>query len=368
MKRIEELPFFYKARIRPGNGNFPETFPFDLYFDQELRMFRQKATETLLNLLQQVYRQGSLADGSISSESGTVYLKSVIDYIVKNSGADFSDSILEIGFGSGILLRDLKGKGYLNLTGIEPGGHKLVDGLEGIHLIKDFFPSKEIAKKFDLLFSFAILEHITDPVEFLRLQSEFLNPNGKIIFSVPNCTPYLNAGDPSIFIHEHFSYFTKLAILTIAQKANLTVSDLSVIEGAYIATLSKGANHSADLSREEPGETGFYREFEKHLNRIAGIIEPYSSNNICIYCPIRAMNLLYILKLKEVRFVDDSTEIQGKYLPYFTSGIESFEEMCTNPPELIIVFSRTFGDKIKLKCTQSDALGQTRIITLKDID
>jgi 2-polyprenyl-3-methyl-5-hydroxy-6-metoxy-1,4-benzoquinol methylase len=40
--------------------------------------------------------------------------------------------------------------------------------------------------KFDVIMHFFVLEHISDPLNFLKLQIELLKPGGKIIFEIPN--------------------------------------------------------------------------------------------------------------------------------------------------------------------------------------
>lgn len=79
-----ELPFYYKAHNSKGNGGFPEIFPFNIYFDLELGIIRQKNTEELEYCLRKIYIQGSLVEGSISSESGNIYIEKMYNYIKTN--------------------------------------------------------------------------------------------------------------------------------------------------------------------------------------------------------------------------------------------------------------------------------------------
>ncbi len=79
------------------------------------------------------------------------------------------------------------------------------------------------------------------------------------------------------------------------------------------------------------------------------------------------MDMLFMEKLKGVRFVDDKPSLKGKFLPGFVNAIESFEEIENNPPAGIIIFSRTFGDTIKSRCTNSSHLKNTKIYTLDSI-
>ena len=108
---IKSLPFFYKSHLNNDNGGLPHVMPFYLFYDQELKLLRQRATSSILEILNKVYIEGSLVDGSVSSESGLHYVSPVINYIVKNGELKKESKILEIGFGEGIFLNELK-KGF----------------------------------------------------------------------------------------------------------------------------------------------------------------------------------------------------------------------------------------------------------------
>ena len=180
--QIKNLPFYFKSHDQSDNGGYPHTLPFNLVFDEELRMFRQLSSPDLNRVLEEVYNKGSLIDGSLSDESGIHYVSKIINYIINNFPLNASTKILEIGCGSGILLKELKKNGITNLTGIEPGKHKLMDGLEDIKLLNDFYPSAQFQEKVNLIIHVAVLEHLESAYDFLKAQRDQLEENGKIIF------------------------------------------------------------------------------------------------------------------------------------------------------------------------------------------
>ena len=51
MKKIQKLPsvlpFYFEATVDSNNGGFPKTFPFDLFYDKELSMYRQNNSDAL---------------------------------------------------------------------------------------------------------------------------------------------------------------------------------------------------------------------------------------------------------------------------------------------------------------------------------
>ena len=107
---------------------------------------------------------------------------------------------------------------------------------------------------------------------------------------------------------------------------------------------------------------------EFNLKKIEKFVHEFSSPyDVALYVPGRALNFMYLLDFSTPRLVDDSTEVQGKFLPFFDNAIESFHSLLLNPPKAILIFSRTFGEKIKIKCQSSPELKDCVIYCLQDI-
>lgn len=366
---IKSLPFFYKSHLNNDNGGLPHVMPFYLFYDQELKLLRQRATSSILEILNKVYIEGSLVDGSVSSESGLHYVSPVINYIVKNGELKKESKILEIGFGEGIFLNELKKKGFENLTGIEPGNHKKCEGLEEINLISDFYPSEKYEEKVDLIYHCLVLEHIQDPITFLNAQKSQLSDVGKIIFFVPNEEPFLESGDCSSFIHEHFNFFTTESIQSLVKVVGMYIHSIEIIEGLFAVTISlKPLDNLIHINEKKFDFQKYLETTNKNLELISKFLNQFpSQSDIALYVPARALNAMYLLDFPNARLVDDSTEVQKKFLPFFTNSIESFQSLIANPPKAILIFSRTFGYKIKSKCKSYLELENCKILSLEDI-
>ncbi len=106
--------------------------------------------------------------------------------------------ILEVGCSSGFMLYPLAESGH-RCTGIEPSGifSEFVRG-RGLPA----YPSLEALQQstpdaqFDLILHFFVLEHIADPVAFLKTQLAMLKPGGRIVFEIPN------AADPLFSVYD----------------------------------------------------------------------------------------------------------------------------------------------------------------------
>jgi SAM-dependent methyltransferase len=368
---MSELPFYHGSSTNDSNGGYPLSLPFEVYYDNDLRMFRLLETEQLNNILNQVYLDGSLVDGSISNESGNIYVKQLTGYLIDNLAFNKDASILEIGFGKGIILKELKSRGFKNLKGIEPGNHALLEGMEDIEIINGFFPNKLINTKLDLIYHFAVWEHIQNPIKFISNQLKHLSANGRIVFGVPNCEPYIMDGDVSIFLHEHFNYFTTQSIFSVVKKAGGKLIDIKIIEGMLVGSIIQSNTTGKEISNDlflTLNEDEFWEKVKFSLDKLNKFFNQFiNESDVAIYAPGRALNSLFLLGIKNVRLVDDNSEMRGRYLPTLQNQIESFEDICNNPPKSVLVFSKTFGEKIKLRCENETRLLTTKVISFHDI-
>lgn len=116
-------------------------------------------------------------------------------YLAPHMGA--RDRVLEVGCSSGFMLFPLAETGHA-CVGIEPSGVfsefvrnrglTIFDSLSHMH---DVTPDAQ----FDIIIHFFVLEHIANPIGFLKEQLALLKPGGKIIFEIPN------AADPLYSIY-----------------------------------------------------------------------------------------------------------------------------------------------------------------------
>jgi SAM-dependent methyltransferase len=369
---IYELPFFNGSTAKPDNDGYPSFLPIELYYDADLKMLRLQNTPETEVILNDVYLKGSLVDGSLSSESGGAYVDRIIDYVKCWSDSDCNSKILEIGPGRGIILKKLKESGFKNLTGIEPGNHPMMQGLEGISIVRDFFPNG-ISDRYDLLLHFAVWEHIVDPLDFFQTCMTCLADGGRMIFAVPNCGPYVATGDLSIFIHEHYSYFTEESIRRIAQQCGVTLLDVGVIHGMLMGVAIKSPETKISHVQEQIEEPRVFEHLYwtsvlRNLNKLRVFFQGFrDQHDVAVYAPARAINALSIIRVHGVRLVDDSSEMHNRYLPGFINHIESYEDICKSPPLCILIYSSTFGELIKRKCAQDHRLSNTKVLSISDL-
>ena len=97
-------------------------------------------------------------------------------------------SLLEVGCSSGFMLYPLCESGH-TCAAVEPSGvfgqfvkQRGLKVYESLEQLRSLSPDS----RFDVIMHFFVLEHIADPLAFLRSQLDLLSIGGKIIFEIPN--------------------------------------------------------------------------------------------------------------------------------------------------------------------------------------
>ena len=106
-------------------------------------------------------------------------------------------NVLEVGCGTGILLKELKDNyGKIEFCGLDPNesgfhgyegiSNNIISTDKNLNIIKKDINNFNFKKKFDLIFSFNVFEHILDQEKYLKQTNSLLNENGLSIIFSPN--------------------------------------------------------------------------------------------------------------------------------------------------------------------------------------
>ena len=132
--------------------------------------------------------------------------------------------ILEIGSGHGFFLEMMRKKGF-KMTGIEVSKEKQ-------KILKKVTKAKILSINinennpeigfFDTIVFFHVLEHMREPIDFLKKCKKLLKPKGKIVVEVPNYDDFqlkLNKKYSEFYWQRaHISYFTPKILRKVFQK------------------------------------------------------------------------------------------------------------------------------------------------------
>jgi SAM-dependent methyltransferase len=134
--------------------------------------------------------------------------------------------VLEIGCSSGFMLHPLIEAGH-RCMGVEPSGAfgEYLRG-RGLQIFPslDQLPASARERRFDVVMHFFVLEHIADPVAFLRSQLDLLRPGGKLVFEIPNAAdPLYTVYDIAAFERFYWSiahpwYFSEASLRHVLER------------------------------------------------------------------------------------------------------------------------------------------------------
>lgn len=100
----------------------------------------------------------------------------------RTAGIHLDSSIVDVGCGSGGLLRRMQRYGFTDLLGVDPYGLKEVNE-PGFKIRRVEFA--KVSGLFELIMMHHVLEHLPDPVAGLKDASARLKPKGRILVRIP---------------------------------------------------------------------------------------------------------------------------------------------------------------------------------------
>jgi SAM-dependent methyltransferase len=365
---LNKMPFHIGATTSAVNpSGLPDSWPFGLYFDNFNGILSQTVTPDLLEILDLAYREGQLIGTPLAEDScGKPYADDFMRFI-EQIGLPRGVNALEIGAGVGYLTRRLRDAGF-QIVGIEPGsGYSKFWKNSGVDILNDFFPTPRASGPFNMICSYAVLEHIAEPIKFLRDIRNHLTPEGIALFSVPDCTDEIIAGDPSILFHEHFTYFDIGSLIRMIESADMHA--VVIRSGFGRCLYAIGSIKDLQVSQKDKGldlETlaSYPERCNRFIERIRdNIFNMGRTGTLGIYCPARALNI--VDPTLSIRFFDDDPSLQGKFLPPFLNPIEDLNSLIENPVDSVIVMSRTFGNRIRDNLKASGYQGN--VMTINDL-
>lgn len=362
---IKQLPFYWRVRENSDSPNIvPDFQPFETSFDVHLSLLIQKREKRVLKYLEKIYQEKpNIGHNQEISNWSKFYGKDFIDFI-ENAISQYGrrkriKRILEIGCGGCLLLAQLKKRGF-KVVGIDPSPFAQKEGKKrGIEVIRDFFPSEKIKGKFDLIFHSNVLEHVADPVEFLKFQFELMTDNAILILAVPDCTQSILSGDISMFYHQHLSYFDSDSLNDTVVSAGFDVIKITRADfGGNLYCFARKVDKikRASISLRNNNDAKYknflrrYPTIRSKMNKLIKHVVASKNNTLGFYAPLRALPYIAVMNLeKGFRFFDDTSYWHRKYFDGVNVPIENFEDLKRNPVTDLIIMSPTFGDLIEKK-------------------
>lgn len=248
----------------------PWTEDFSLFMCGTCGHVQKERSETWSKEVVKIYANYTLyplctdSDQLKFDDSGNASFRStiVVDNFLERFSIPEKGKILDIGCGNGCFLDQFyKRKPEWELCGYEQGAR-----LEGV---SPFLKNKVlytgdlsgIEGKFDVIVLLQVLEHVVEPISFLKTIRDMLTPEGYLLVLVPN---YLESPF-DLMVYDHCSHYSYETLKFVAQTCGMSLSGLTT---DWI-----------------PKEIGFIAQ--KETKRIvadpAVDLEPFKSSVACLY-------------------------------------------------------------------------------------
>jgi SAM-dependent methyltransferase len=160
--------------------------------------------------------------------------------------------ILDVGCGSGEFLARAAAAGW-TVQGVEPMDESAeVARRRGVPVVTGMLEDAGLpVDHFDVVVANHVLEHMVDPVAFLRSVQRWVRPAGIVVIEVPNFASRLRIDAGSAWCHlrwlEHVCHFTPTTLRTAMRDSDLMVDH--VLTPTYVAPVQGVDFALADLGR-----------------------------------------------------------------------------------------------------------------------
>ncbi|MBB3212990.1 SAM-dependent methyltransferase [Herbaspirillum sp. Sphag1AN] len=196
-----------------------------------------------------IYSQGGGAEQTAFDAGGASAARSskIVEWLAIAGKLPSIGKMLDIGCGNGAFLRAFS-QSYpgWELAGLELSDRnrttiEAIPGVTQLHI----GALTEVNQKFDLIVLIHALEHIPDPVAYLRSLTGHLNPGGRLLIEVPDLT----SSPFDILIADHTTHFTAAVLPRVINAAGFTVQSLE--SGFIPKELSLLAQFCGDLAKDK---------------------------------------------------------------------------------------------------------------------
>jgi hypothetical protein len=276
--------------------------------------------------------------------------------------------IIEVGCGQGEFLRRLAQSGQNRCLGFDPSYNDRQDDSEPsngrITIIQDHYSKQYAHHRADFLVCRQVLEHIKEPVAFLRMiRSAGTGRADPIIFvEVPNAMHTIKDLGIWDLIYEHCGYFTSLSLSRLFIEAGLTPLNLEeAFGGQYLCIEGHAANQdrerhpagpdlsAADVKQDVRAFSDNYRHTVSEWQRILAEIRNSGAKAAIWGAGSKGVTFLNLMPSRDVIdfVIDINPHKQGLYVPGTGQQVMSPDRLAETLPEVIIVMNPIYLEEIQ---------------------
>ena len=170
------------------------------------------------------------------STSWVEHAKRYCQMITRRRGLSEASFVVELACNDGYLLQHFPPLGVTNILGVEPSANVAAEALKkSVPVVVDFFGVR-LAEKIraergqaDLILGNNVLAHVPDLNDFVAGVKSLLARGGVATFEFPHLQNLIEQNQFDTIYHEHFCYFSAIAIDAVARRHGLAFFDVEEI-------------------------------------------------------------------------------------------------------------------------------------------
>lgn len=313
---------------------------------------------------------------SSMSKSWLAHAKNYVDMISERFDIGAEHSVVELASNDGYLLQYFVQRD-VPVLGIEPCGNvaKAAEDI-GVPTITEFFGT-ELAEKLvserpksDLIIGNNVLAHVPDLRDFVAGLKTLLGEDGVITVEFPHLARLIEFNQFDTIYHEHFSYFSLLAVANVFKLHGLRIFDVEELP-THGGSLRIFACHEDDAGKpdcdavgallEREREVGLnnldiYRDFDRKVQKtkrellkfligareagktVVGYGAPAKGNTLLNFCGVRTDFLDYTVDIAPVK---QGTLLPGTRIPVFAP-----DKILETRPDYVLILPWNIKDEI----------------------
>ena len=379
--------------VAADKANAMEPFyPLRVYVCDSCWLVQLPAAQSADNIFREDY-----AYFSSMSRSWLTHAKSYVDKVIDRFGIGTDHSVVEIASNDGYLLQYFHER-QVPVLGIEPCGN-VAEAAEkiGVPSIVEFFgvdlATKLVAErtKPDLVIGNNVLAHVPDLKDFVGGLKILLADDGVITMEFPHLQRLIDSNQFDTIYHEHFSYFSFIAVLNVFDLHGLKIFDVEElpthggslrIYGCHADDDSKATTAAVTELRERETTAGFddlaiYKGFEDKVERtkrellkflisameegktVVGYGAPAKGNTLLNYCGVRSDLLQYT--------VDMAPSKQNTLLPGVRIPVHKPDHIMKTKPDYVLILPWNIKDEIMNSMSEVREWGGRFLVPIPEV-
>ena len=331
------------------------------------------------------------------SASWVEHARRYCEQMIARFGLGTDSRVMEIASNDGYLLQHFVSRG-VPVLGIEPAANVAQAAIEkGVPTTVQFFgteSAKAIAREHgrpDLLLGNNVLAHVPDLNDFVSGMKQLLSPNGVITMEFPHLARLMAENQFDTIYHEHFSYFSFVAVERVFAHHGLTLFDVDEltthggslrIYGRHAENAALPVGESVHRLRQREVDDGFetlerYRGFGEQVRAtkrkllaflidakqrgktVVGYGAPGKGNTLLNYCGIRTDFLDFT--------VDANPYKQGKFTPGTRIPILAPDAIRDARPDFVLILPWNLKDEISAQAAYIREWGGRFVVPIPEV-